>query len=147
MTFYLAIVVMRFRCLTNFRMSHREISCTTSLFSPWLETTKTGFSFTFVDVLGWPIVFCLLGPSSNAIANCNAADVCFLTPCRAFPGLAYLTYLVQICRTPNFVFALQSCISKQGWSCTDEGILLVAVFVRGIRVYPECGFFSLQNTL
>ena len=42
-----------------------------SLHSLWPEITNTGTSFIFVDVLGWPIAFCLLGPSS--IANCNAA--------------------------------------------------------------------------
>ena len=59
----------------------------------------------------------------------------FLARCKAFPGLAYLTYL-QICRTPNFVFALQSRTLKQdhlGCASTDEGILLVVVFVRGMR--------------
>ena len=47
------------------------------------------------------------------------------------------------------MFALQNHISRQGRlgvSSTDEGIRLV-VFVRGVRVFPVYGFFSLQNTL
>ena len=71
--------------------------------------------------------------------------------CRAALEPACLTYSQQICHnTPSFVFALQRHISGQDYlrcSSTDEWILLVVVFVRGMRVYPVYGLFSLQITI
>ena len=137
------IIAMCFRCLTNVQVGRRKIHCTKSPAFSFVSLARN-HKHRFLFYFGRRVRLANRLLSSKAFFKCN----CNAAAGSSSGSVLVSHFIVQICRTPSFVFTLRSRISRLGHlkcSSTDEEILLVVVYVRGMHVYPVNGFFSLQT--
>ena len=136
---------MHFRCLTNFQVGRRKFSCTKSpafSFVSLARNHKHRFFFYF----GRRAMLANRLLSSKAFFKCNCKLQCRR---RIFLRLraCYTYFSTNMSYTKLCVFSPKSRFEAgpfKGGSA-DEEILLVVVYVRGMNVYPVCGFFLFQT--